>query len=202
MSCLRWCSRPDCSHVSDACQYDDVGGAEHAARPLPWVRQVETVFNSAVGDLFGRSLHVPDSHGFYGHFVNTLKLKALLPTESQEAESLWQWAQVARFRESRISDYLIMIPNGAYLGGNVQQRSITMAKLKRQGFKVGASDYLLAIPRGGKHGLFVELKRRSLSVTSPEQTAFQLLMIDMGYDARICKGWEWAKAAIEEYLAL
>lgn len=132
--------------------------------------------------------------------MNTLKLKALLPTESQEAESLWQWAQVKRHNGRPLADFLIMVPNGAYLGGDVRQRAITMAKLKRQGFKVGVSDYFLTLAFGEKHGLFVELKRRHLSVTSPEQTQFQLDMIAQGYQAVIARGWEEAKAQIESYL--
>lgn len=132
--------------------------------------------------------------------MNTLKLKALLPTESQEATSLIQWAHVRKHNGFRLSSLLLMIPNGVKLGGTVQQRCMTMARLKSQGFRVGISDYLLAIPIAPYAGLWVELKRRHLSVTSPEQTQFQLDMIAQGYQAVICRGWEEAKAQIDAYL--
>jgi hypothetical protein len=128
------------------------------------------------------------------------KLKHLIPSEDSEAQCLIQWARVVRYEDRRLSDLLIMIPNGAYLGHDPKQRAITMARMKRCGFKSGASDYLLTIARGGYHGLFLELKRRSLSVTSTEQTEFQSLVQAMGYAAVIAKGWEEAKDAINEYL--
>jgi hypothetical protein len=132
------------------------------------------------------------------------KLKHLIPSEDSEAQCLIQWARVMRYEDRRLSDLLIMIPNGAYLGSDPKQRAITMARMKRTGFRPGVFDYLLAIPRvrGNRAvaGLWIELKRRHLGVVSEEQNTFRLDMEALGWATAICKGWEEAKAAITEYL--
>jgi len=133
--------------------------------------------------------------------IAALKLKATLPTEDQEAQCLCEWARVKRWKGAPLSNFLIMIPNGAYLGGDLRQRHITMARMKRTGFKAGVFDYLLAIPTASAGGLWIELKRRHLGVVSMEQAAFQLDMLSVGYAAAVCKGWEAAKKAIENYLS-
>lgn len=132
--------------------------------------------------------------------MTSLKLKAPLPTEDDEQECLIQWARVQRYKRWRLSELLIMIPNGAYLGGDPRQRAITMARLKRMGFRNGVFDLLLPIPRPPYPGLFVEMKRRQLSVVSLEQSQFQMDMLDLGWATAICKGWEEGRAAIVEYL--
>lgn len=132
---------------------------------------------------------------------NTLKLKALLPTEDDEAHSLLQWAAVKRVGKRRLAELMVMIPNGALGGvGDGRERAIRTAVLKRLGFRKGVADYLLMVGRGGYHGLFLELKRRELSFTYPEQYEFQALAVEMGYCAKICLGWEAAKLEIERYL--
>jgi len=129
-----------------------------------------------------------------------LKLKVLIPTEDDEAQCLMQWALTQRWQHFHLSRLLIMIPNGAYLGGDSRQRAITMCKLKRTGFRNGVFDYLLPIPRPPYPGLFLELKRRRGWVVSEEQVAFKLDMDALGWATVICKGWEEAKAAITHYL--
>lgn len=132
--------------------------------------------------------------------MTPFRLKHLIPTEDQEAQSLLLWARVKFHQGHRLSDLLIMIPNGATLAGNEAQRAMQMAKMKRMGFRKGCSDYFLPVASQGQHGMFLELKRRSLSVTSPEQIAFQQLLPKLGYHCVISMGWEEAKEAIENYL--
>jgi len=62
------------------------------------------------------------------------KLKAPLPTEDDEATCLIQWARWQKWKGKRLSDLLVMIPNGAYLGGDVKQRAITMERRIRLHF--------------------------------------------------------------------
>jgi hypothetical protein len=128
------------------------------------------------------------------------KLKHLIPSEDMEAQCLIQWARVQRYQDKRLSDLLIMIPNGAYLGSDPKQRAITMARMKRCGFRSGVFDYLLAIPRGTYPGLWIELKRRQLGIVSEEQGLFKLDMESLGWKTAIAKGWEEAKEQIETYL--
>jgi len=128
------------------------------------------------------------------------KLKAPLPTEDDECANLIQWASLVRHKGLRLSDYLVMIPNRVKLIGDARARAITMNSWKRAGFKVGASDYILALPTFRYAGLWLEMKRIELSVTSEEQKEFQAKMIAVGYAAAICKGFDESKVAIENYL--
>lgn len=125
------------------------------------------------------------------------KLTAPLPTEDQEAAMLIEWAHVTRWRGARLSELLVMIPNGAQLAGDARQRAIQMGKMKRMGFRAGCYDYFLAVPPG----CWIELKRTKLGVVSSEQEAFGLLMNRLGWRSVICKGWEEASRAIQGFLA-
>jgi hypothetical protein len=129
------------------------------------------------------------------------KLKHLIPTEDWECQSLIRWAQYTRHNGHRIADFLVMIPNRVKLVGDLRQRAITMATWKRCGFKAGASDYFLAIPTDLSPGLWLEMKRTELSVTSDEQLEFQAKMRAIGYATAIAKGWEEAKEAVTAYLS-
>lgn len=129
-----------------------------------------------------------------------LKLKQRVPTESDEQQWLFQWANTQKHGGLRLSDLLIMIPNGAVLAGDARMRAMQMAKMKRIGFKVGVSDLFLAVPTPHYAGLWLEMKRTELSVTSTEQLDFQAKMRAVGYATAIAKGWIEAKEAIEAYL--
>lgn len=129
-----------------------------------------------------------------------LKLKQVVPIESDEARWLIQWAATQRWGDKKLSDLLIMIPNGAVLAGDAKQRAMQMAKMKRTGFRPGVFDYLLPIPRGGAPGLWVELKRRKGGVVSDEQHSFAVDMMTLGWIVVVAEGWDDAKRAIESYL--
>lgn len=129
------------------------------------------------------------------------KLKAFIPSEDQEAQSLIEYATWRKWRGIRLSEVLVMIPNGAYLGGDPRQRAMTMGKLKRAGLRPGVYDYLLAVPTPKYPGLWLELKRQKLGVTSPEQVRFGELMAWLGWKCVVVKGWEQGKEAIEAHLA-
>ena len=76
------------------------------------------------------------------------------------------------------------------------------ADLKKYGRKKGVPDWLVMIPVGGKHGLYVELKRsrKQDSSISKESREFLLLAESLGYICVIAYGFRPALAAIEEYL--
>jgi hypothetical protein len=128
------------------------------------------------------------------------RLKSLIPSEDSEQECLIQWAKTQRWRERKLSDLIIMIPNGAYLGVDPRQRAVTMARLKRMGFRNGVFDLLLPIPRGRAPGLWVELKRRKGGIVSDDQHAFAVDMMTLGWVVAICEGWDQAKDSINRYL--
>lgn len=132
--------------------------------------------------------------------MTILKLEAPLPTEADESQCLIQWATFKRHKGYKLSDYLIMIPNGAVLSGDLKQRAIQMARMKAQGFKAGVFDYLLALPIDQYPGLWIEMKRQKLGVVSDDQRKFDTNMQLAGWATAICYGWDAARAAIETYL--
>ena len=124
--------------------------------------------------------------------ANKMK-KPAIPTEHQEQCALIKWSLLAcaEFPVLRL----------LHSSGNGARVSIGMAcKLKASGMKSGVPDLLLPVPCKGKHGLFIELKRRQGGQVSPEQVAWLADLLKQGYEARVCRGWEAARAAILEYL--
>ncbi len=132
--------------------------------------------------------------------VKPFALKELLPTEGDEAASLYQWAQTQKYKGKRLSDLLIMVPNGAVLAGDARQRAMSMNRMKAQGFKKGCADYFLCVPIAPFAGLWIELKRSRLGVVSVEQQDFINLMLGAGFQAVVSRGWEEARDAINTYL--
>ena len=121
------------------------------------------------------------------------------------------WCEVARWRGWKISDLLIMVPNGAYLGADAKKRAQTMARLKRSGFRNGVFDYLLPVPIWSRTaippeiltpGLWLELKRTIGGRSSEDQAEFQGQMELFGWKCVVAKGRDQAVQAITEYLAL
>lgn len=115
--------------------------------------------------------------------------------EGEEGELL-----VARFADHypEHERKLLHIPNGG------ARSAAEAGLLKVQGVRKGVHDYFLAMPRGGFHGLWLELKAtppHSAAIT-PEQREWAALMQAEGYRAVICKGVEAAWQEVAAYLAL
>jgi hypothetical protein len=70
------------------------------------------------------------------------------------------------------------------------------------GMKRGVPDVCLPVPRGGFHGLYVEMKRVKGGRPSPEQLWWRDKLREQGYRAEICCGWEDAVRVIREYLEM
>lgn len=129
---------------------------------------------------------------------------AKVPTEEEECTWLFQWAQLTRWNGHPISDVLVHVPNGAYLGADPKTRGITMGKLKAMGLQPGVFDYLVPVPRmKGRAlvpGLWLEMKRTQGGTVSAEQKEFRDRMEALGWDCGIAKGWVEASQIIENYL--
>ena len=117
----------------------------------------------------------------------------LLPTEGEEQATLLSWAetQSGRLPELRL---LFHIPNG---GGRSKREA---GRFKAEGVKAGVPDLCLPVPRGGSHGLYIELKRLKGGKVSKEQAAWLDALREQGYAASVCRGWQEAAAVIEAYL--
>lgn len=73
-------------------------------------------------------------------------------------------------------------------------------QLKLMGVQPGVPDLCLPIARFPHHGLYIELKRKVGGVTSPAQDYWLKSLLNEGYKAVVCKGFEEGKNVIENYL--
>lgn len=98
---------------------------------------------------------------------------------------------------------MFAIPNGGL------RDKITASNLKREGVKPGVPDVLLPVARGGWHGLFIEMKRRTTGKgaarkqkgsASAEQVQWAERLRSRGYGVLVTVGFEEAKSAIRAYL--
>lgn len=117
----------------------------------------------------------------------------IIPTEHQEQAALFEWAafQECVWPELRL---LHAIPNGG------KRDKVTAARLKAEGVKPGVPDVCLPVPRGEKHGLYIEMKRRRGGTVSADQLKWLENLMRQGYECHVCRGCEEARMTIMEYL--
>lgn len=114
-----------------------------------------------------------------------------VPDEHTEQVSLFRWWK----RQYRSHPALLFaIPNGG------ARDRITGKRLKDEGVRAGMPDICLPWPSGGCHGLFIELKRQRGGTVSKAQAEALSALRKAGYRAEVCKGWQAARAVIENYL--
>jgi len=103
-----------------------------------------------------------------------------------------------------LADCIIAIPNGSHLAGTPKQRAQKMNKMKKEGFKPGASDLFIAVPRGTFHGMWLEMKDigKTKSSVSPAQSDHLITMTNQGYYSRWAAGFDEAKWLASLYMAL
>lgn len=116
-----------------------------------------------------------------------------VPSEEEEQVTLFNWAKM---QEKKYPELALMfhIPNGG-----LRSKS-EAARFKRAGVKSGVPDIFLPCAKGGKHGLFIELKKLTGGKTSKEQKAWIAALENAGYAASVCCGWKEAERAITWYL--
>ena len=115
------------------------------------------------------------------------------PTEHQEQCRVFEWSR------SNIAKHAELALLHASLNG-VKLSPGAAKKAWLSGMLSGIPDMFLPIPRNGKHGLFIEQKRKKGGVTSDKQKKMLAILNQLGYDACVCKGAEEAIAKIKEYL--
>ena len=114
-----------------------------------------------------------------------------VPTEAQEQVTLFSWAAVQAIPELAL---LYHIPNGG------SRHKAEAARLRADGVRAGVPDLCLPVPRGGCHGLYIELKRLRGGRLSEQQRAWLDALGKQGYAVAVCKGWEDAAETILRYL--
>lgn len=118
-----------------------------------------------------------------------------VPSEHAEQAALVRWAALQARTTPELA-LLLAIPNGG------ARNAITGARLKREGVRPGVPDLFLPVARGGRHGLFLELKRRRGGSVSADQRAWLRDLAGQGYHVAVCRGWDEAREAIAQYLAI
>lgn len=120
--------------------------------------------------------------------------------DEQCAVVKWFGYQYPKFREC-----LFAIPNGAVLCDlTKEKRMYRMSYLIKEGFKDGVSDLLLALPRGGYAGLWLEMKDRgkTQAALTRRQGEHLALMRGVGYFTDWAAGFAQAHAIIDNYMKL
>lgn len=121
--------------------------------------------------------------------------KAFGATEDEEQMALFTWANHMAV-SGRLPELarLFHVPNGGSRG------PAEAGRFKAMGVKKGVPDVFLDVPRGGFHGLRIEMKRRRGGVLSDEQADWIDWYNANGYRADVCYGWDEARTEIEDYL--
>lgn len=115
-----------------------------------------------------------------------------VPTEAQETEALFRWAQWAMGQHPELK-LLYHIPNEG------KRSRISGAALARQGLKSGVPDLCLPVPCEKYHALYIEMKRKGGKM-SPKQKYWLDWLNLQGNRAVCCEGWVQAAKEIERYL--
>lgn len=113
------------------------------------------------------------------------------------SESAHQKAVVQYFRTKWPNLVIHSIPNGTHIKSH-QGRS----KAKAEGLLKGVSDLFIAVPKGGKHGLYLEMKNKGKTQcsVSPEQKAFIEYAHWQGYASAWAAGAGQAIKIINDYM--
>lgn len=128
------------------------------------------------------------------------RVKSQEATEHQEQSALCSWWHLYATTHGMDYRLLFAIPNAQLLMGHTKNPAAFMSYLRAEGFRKGAPDLLLAVPRGKYHGLFIELKRAASGVVSDEQKDMLRILSAAGYMCMVCYGAEDAKRVIVDYL--
>ena len=118
------------------------------------------------------------------------------PTEHAEACQLMQLVRLHRGRYPELETNLFHVPNGGKRG------KATAGQLKGEGVRKGVLDYYLLVPRGGFHGMALELKRMHGGGLEPEQRDEINRLRANGYHATWARGAQAAFEALVAYLRM
>lgn len=123
-----------------------------------------------------------------------LRRRSACPSEDIEQEMVLRWAAGKEDQWPELG-MLCHVPNGGY------RSKRTASQMKRLGVKPGVPDLMLLVRRGGRSGLFIEMKRRKGGTLSPHQKLWIEHLNNEGFLAVVCRGHEEAIAVITDYLA-
>lgn len=132
-------------------------------------------------------------------YANTVLSKnhRIIPSERLEQLALVKWLGYHQV----LKDYFCKNDNE---GKRTPQQG---ANLKRLGLRPGVSDILIYYPSKTFHGLWIEMKRNKKYTKSEmntptwlSQERFIEAVKSVGYEAKMCYGWEDGVETIERYM--
>jgi hypothetical protein len=74
------------------------------------------------------------------------------------------------------------------------------ARLKSLGASEGFPDFTIPVPNEYHHGLYIEMKKQKNGKPTKAQLEWIDLLVDLGYCAVICNGWDEARMLTEKYM--
>jgi len=114
--------------------------------------------------------------------------------EHTEQVKVVNWARRNAQYDPELAN-LFAIPNGG-------KRHINVAKsMKAEGVQAGVPDMFLAVARGGYHGLFIEMKHGTNTISDKQKNCIDRLEAQ-GYTVSTCYGSEQAITVIKDYLGI
>ena len=113
-------------------------------------------------------------------------------SESREQQALFRWWDI--YRSHYPGAVMFAVPNGG------ARSAVTGARLKAEGVLAGVPDIFLAWSSGGRHGLFIEMKRAGGGRTSAAQKIIGTLLSHAGYGVAVCHGWQEARDTVMRYM--
>jgi len=119
-----------------------------------------------------------------------------IPKEHAEQAALMKWID-AQVNVHDGFDMAFAIPNGG------ARNAVTGAMLKAEGVKAGVPDVMIAAPKFGYHGLYIEMKRRNggAGASEPQQEWIEKLR-NHGYRVEVCNGCDAAIKVIKDYFRI
>jgi hypothetical protein len=118
--------------------------------------------------------------------------RRLHPTEFMEQKALFDWAAIAERYYPELC-MMFHVPNGG------SRNQIEAKHLKISGVKSGVPDIFLPVPRGNVHGLWIEMKSET-GTLSGQQRSWMTALREYGYSVAICFSAEEAMQIIKLYL--
>ncbi len=128
------------------------------------------------------------------------------PSESQIQSAVISWWAMYCKTVGLDERLLMASASGAWLGADKRRAVIQMARLKREGFRIGVPDLLLALPFVDMDkclifaGMFIEMKAKKGILSTP-QIEYQALLRKQDYNVITCYSAESAIVAIKAYVS-
>lgn len=108
--------------------------------------------------------------------------------------------QIIRYIQIKYPNVLFTIAPAGQKRGTRIQRIIAGAEAKRMGYRKGCPDILIFERNKEYSGLFIEVKTM-IGAKKPEQKEFVQMLLDRGYYACFCRGYQQAVSKIDNYMS-